>query len=190
MANWDEKIEAAKKAEEVIDEKERLMDVYLILEKLHETTSQISMATSVMNDKERLEGMYNIEEVEVQVSESSEGAEKAGECIEQLEKSVEKVGDRYVELFEKRLFYLVENYEESAEKTKEVVRKDNVNEFSLMQEMIETMEKLPEMWKIYKSHKDRRDEDVKYEQEELVERLNGIMNTFNDEKYNSGKAYA
>ncbi len=83
---WDEKIEAAKRAREVIDEKERLMDVYIVLEKLHETTSKISIANSIMNDKERLEGMYNIEEVEVRVSESSKGAEKEEKCIEQMGK--------------------------------------------------------------------------------------------------------
>ena len=183
-----EKIEAAKKIREIIDEKEGLMDVYIVLGKLHETTSKISIATSIINDKERLEGMYNIEEVEARVSESSKGTEKAEECIEQLEKSVKKVGDRYVELFENRLFSIIENYEENLEKTKEVVRKDNINEFGFMTDMINTMKKLPDMWKIYKSHKDRRDEDIEYEQEELEGAMNGIMNTFNDEKY-PGKAY-
>ncbi len=68
------------------------------------------------------------------------------------------------------------------------MKKDNINEFGFMKDMINTMKKLPDMWKIYKSHKDRRDEDIEYEQEELEGAMNGIMNTFNDEKY-PGKAY-
>ncbi len=211
MGNWRKKIEAARKLRDIIDEKDDNMDVYLTLKRILEGKRKLSDPMGLMTDEEELINFLEnswksdsvqinssiveelIGEVEVSTSEEdSGGLRMALEFTEELSKTAEKIGQRYVELTEEwveaaeREGHSEENYEA----VMEAIEMDGEEEFEVMNKIIKYKKNLPKMWAVYEILKNEMDEEVDPDGLYMLdEDLDEILNFLNDEIYDTWKSY-
>ncbi len=211
MGNWRKKIEAARKLRDIIDEKDDNMDVYLTLKRILEGKRKLSDPMGLMTDEEELINFLEnswksdsvqinssiveelIGEVEVSTSEEdSGGLRMALEFTEELSKTAEKIGQRYVELTEEwveaaeREGHSEENYEA----VMEAIEMDGEEEFEVMNKIIKYKKNLPKMWAVYEILKNEIGEEVDPDGLYMLdEDLDEILNFLNDEIYDTWKSY-
>ncbi len=183
MANWDEKIEAAEKIRDVIDDKNDLLDVYLTLEKVIKLEGGLGMFHCSVNTEDTLEDHYNIDNVEVNVSKGSKTNEKIDKYLDELSETKKKVGERYVDLMEDCLESLKkkEYTQKEKEKIYELIEEGKSKELIVSEKMKKYKKKVPKMLAVYELIKEDRGEDVDDgDMHKLDEYLSEIMNTINE----------
>ncbi|GEM_PF-2548420 len=183
MANWDEKMEAAEKIREVIDEESNPMEIYCNLKRIIEIEQGLGMFHGSVNKEDTLEDHYNIDDVEVNVSKGSKANEKIDRYLDELLETIEKVGDRYVDVMEDWIECVKseEYIQNEKEKIYELIEDKKNRELAVGEEMKKYKRKLPKMWAIYKLIKEDRDGDADGEDmHRLDEYLSEMMNTINE----------